>query len=581
MDLLDTRDMLELLVTGGSVVDGTGAPRRPADVAVRDGRIVAVEAPGTITEPAAHHIDAGGLVVAPGFVDVHTHYDPQVLWDPLATPSSLHGVTTVIGGNCGFSIAPIDDDASAYLLPMLARVEGMSLAALEAGLDLGWDSFGSWLARLDGNLAVNAGFLVGHSTIRRVVMGDAAVGRPATDAQLDAMVELLHASLADGGLGLSTSLAAAHNDHHGDPVPSRSSTHAELLELARAVRDHDGTTLEMIPSIEPYFGEPEYELMTAMSLAADRPLNWNLLGVRPGEEDQRASKLAASDHARDQGARVVALTLPDVSRMRLNLLTGVLYDTLPEWGPVMALPFGEKVRALRHPDVRRRLAGGAAQAAYRSWADLAATTVGDTHTAANRALQGRTFGSIASERGVDPIDAVVDVALADDLRTGLYPPVTGDDDDTWKARAELWRDVRVLPGGSDAGAHLDMMMTFGCHTALLGTAVRDRGLLSLEDAVRLMTDAPARLYGLRERGRITPGFAADLVVFDPDRLAPAPVEMQHDLPGGAWRLSGGAVGIEHVVVNGREVLTAGRATGDTPGTALRSGRDTETVLASA
>ena len=254
------------------------------------------------------------------------------------------------------------------------------------------------------------------------------------------MAALLDAALADGGLGFSTSLATAHNDHHGDPVPSRAADRIELLELARVVRDHAGTTLEMIPSIEPFFGAPEYELMTAMSLAADRPLNWNLLGVRPGEEDQRFSKLAASDHAREHGAHVVALTLPDVSRMRLNVLTGVLYDTLPNWGPVMALPFAEKVRALRDPEVRRRLAAGCAEASYRSWADLGATAVGDTHSEATHPLRGRTLGAIAAERGIDAIDALAEVALADDLLTGFYPPVVGDDDETWKARAELWRD---------------------------------------------------------------------------------------------------------------------------------------------
>ncbi|HEU4427579.1 MAG TPA: amidohydrolase family protein, partial [Myxococcota bacterium] len=235
--------MLDVRIDGGTLVDGTGAPGRVGSLGIRDGKIVAL---GEVSEPAKRVIDATGRVVAPGFVDIHTHYDAQVFWDPTISPSSYHGVTTVVGGNCGFSIAPLTPEAGAYLMPMLARVEGMPIETLKAGVPWDWSTFGEYLAKLDGKLALNAGFLVGHSAIRRVVMKERAVGHEATPEELAQMVELLQKSLREGGLGFSTSLAATHNDGDGEPVPSRHASREEVVALARAIRDLPGTTLEAI-----------------------------------------------------------------------------------------------------------------------------------------------------------------------------------------------------------------------------------------------------------------------------------------------------------------------------------------------
>jgi N-acyl-D-aspartate/D-glutamate deacylase len=568
--------MLDCKIAGASVVDGTGSARRRADVGISEGRITAV---GEVDGPARRTIDATGLVVAPGFIDIHTHYDAQVFWDPSASPSPFHGVTTVVGGNCGFSIAPLAPEHADYVRRMLAKVEGMPIEALEAGLDWDWGPYGDWLDRLDGGLMVNAGFLVGHSAVRRAVMGEAAVGSKASEEQLAAMVRLLHESLAAGGLGFSSSRAPTHNDGDGRPVPSRSATTEELVTLAAAVRDHPGTTLEFIPTVGA-FEEEHMDLMASLSLAANRPLNWNLLAVTSQNPDGAANQLKASDYAAERGARVVALAVADPVEVRLTFLSGFILEALPGWSSTMSLAPAEKMKALSDPDERRRLRDGAASpdaGMLRAMANWKTMRIAETFSPVNDGLSGRLVGDIAAERGEDPFDTLVDIVVADELRTGLLLPARGDDPESWRLRADLWRDPRVVIGASDAGAHLDMLATFIYTTSLVGPSVRDRQLLPLEEAVHLITDVPARLYGIRDRGRIAEGCHADIVVFDEERVAPRPVATRFDLPRGAGRLYAEADGIEHVLVNGTEIVGPDGLGDQRPGTLLRSGRDTDTV----
>jgi|tagenome__1003787_1003787.scaffolds.fasta_scaffold20947793_2 N-acyl-D-aspartate/D-glutamate deacylase len=560
---------LDLVVRRGLVADGTAAPARRADVGVRDGRIVDV---GDITDDATQTIDADGLVVAPGFVDLHTHYDAQVLWDPGVTPSPLHGVTTVIGGNCGFSIAPLGAGNVDYIQRMMTRVEGMSLAALQTGPAWDWDTFGDYLDRVEGHLAINAGFLAGHSTIRRFAMGADATQRAATADEIARMVAVLHESLAAGALGFSSSLGDAHTDGDGAPVPSRAADRTEFLALAGALRDHDGTMLEFIPAVGEISTE-RMNLMADMSLAADRPLNWNLLGsLSPTEIYEQ--QLVASDVAAAKGAHVVALTLPDLMRMRASRLL----ESLPGWKDVVRLPDAERRAAVQQPETRARLRAGVADAAANG---LAAMARFDLIEIAEGPLAGRTVDDVARERNVEPADVLVDVVLPDRLAlTLILPslvPSLGASQEGWAARAAIWRDPRVLLGGSDAGAHIDLMCHGNYPSVVLGHAVRERQVIGVEEAVHLMTDRPARLLGLRGRGRVATGWCADLTIFDPERIGSEPAEVRNDLPAGGERLYANARGIEHVIVGGRTAVTGGSLTGELAGTLLRSGRDTQTV----
>jgi len=568
--------VLDLLIRDGTVVDGTGAPARRADVGIRDGRVVEI---GSVNEPAAKLIDAAGLMVTPGFVDLHTHYDAQLFWDPAATPSPLHGVTTVIGGNCGFSLAPAGPEHADYLARMMARVEGMPLSALEH-LDWKWTSFGDWLSGLDRQVAVNAGFLVGHSALRRAAMGDAAVEKEASEDQLEAMKKLLHRSYEEGALGFSTSQAPTHNDGAGGPVPSRFATRPEFEALCRVTSEHPGTTLELIVAgCLNGFSDEEVEFMTSLSLLAQRPANWNVLGVSAMNPGATEHQLAASDAAASKGATLVALTLPHTMKIRLSFEHGAIIDGLPGWRELFGLDKARRIEVLSDPDQRRKLDEGARSkeagilGALADWRHL---IIDETFSEENSRYEGRTVGDVAKEKDKEPFDALVDVVIADDLRTGLRPPI-GESEADWELRAKTWLDPRSIVGGSDAGAHLDVMCGAIYSTSMLGDGVRARGLLSWEEAVRQLTDVPARLYGLRDRGRISQGWWADLVVLDPTRIGHRPERTRDDLPGGASRLYAEAEGIEHVLVNGVEIVKAGEVSGETPGMILRSGKDTETV----
>jgi N-acyl-D-aspartate/D-glutamate deacylase len=576
--------MLDLLIRDAEIVDGTGAPARHGDVGVSDGRIVAVAPVGQVDDLAAKTVDAQGQTLAPGFVDLHTHYDAQLFWDPTASPSVQHGVTTVFGGNCGFTLAPAASDQHDYLTRMLARVEGMPLDALRAGLDWGWKSFGDWLDRLDGRIAINAGFLVGHSALRLAAMGSDAVGGEATPEQIERMVAVLHDALDAGGLGLSTSQSPTHNDGSGQPVPSRSASREELVALAGGLRDHPGTTLEaIIAGCLSGFTDDDIALLTDMSVAANRPLNWNLLGVSAANPAGHERQLRAWEVASQRGGRVVALTLPQAMKIRLSFLSGFVLDGLPGWRDTMHLPVPERLVALADPEVRRRLAEGASSkeaGMLRGLAQWDRLIIAETFAPENADATGRSVGEVAAARGGEPFDTLLDIVIADGLRTGLTPPLTGDDAADWRMRAEVWRHPGAVIGGSDAGAHLDMMCGAIYTTSLLGKGVREHQVVTLEEAVRLVTDVPARFYGLTERGRIAPGWHADLVMFDPATIGHGPERTRYDLPSGAPRLVADAQGISSVLVGGVEVCRDGAATGALPGTVLRSGRDTETVSAS-
>ena len=568
--------MFDVVIRNGLVIDGTGAPGQIADVALNDGRIAAV---GEVSESGAREIDAKGLVVAPGFVDIHTHFDAQVFWDTTLSPSPLHGVTTVISGNCGFTIAPLEPEHGDYMMQMLARVEGMPLTSLQQGVPWNWRTFGEYLDAIDGSLMPNAGFLVGHSALRRTVMGERSVGEFASEDELKAMKELLAESIEAGGLGLSSSWAKTHNDADGDAVPSRHASQRELVELCAVLKDSPAVALEFIPTIER-FDDEVYQLLTDMSVAADKPLNWNVIFVNARQADLIEEKLQASDFAAQQGGRVIALTAPMPAESRLSFESGFLLDTLHGWLEPMALSNQQKLELLSDPERRNKLNEDAQKpSAFRGVARWERLTVGEVSKEDLKHLEGRTIGDIAEELGKTPWETLCEIVVEDDLKTGLYPPAAGDNEESWALRQQLWNDERCLIGASDAGAHLDFLATFNYSTYLLAAA-RDRNLLSLESAVQKLTDVPARLYGLKDRGRIEDGWCADLVVFDPDKVAPADIEVREDLPGGAWRLYSEAIGVHHVFINGEQAVLDGQFTDARPGTLLRSGRDTEPVTAS-
>ncbi|WP_107092320.1 N-acyl-D-amino-acid deacylase family protein [Streptomyces sp. NRRL B-1140] len=575
------RPVLDHVIKGATVVDGTGAAGRTADVGIKDGRIAVI---GEVTREARTTEDATGLVLTPGFVDPHTHYDAQLFWDPYATPSLNHGVTTVVGGNCGFTLAPLHpgrpEDAD-YTRRMMSRVEGMALVALEEGAPWSWHSFGEYLGALEGRIAVNAGFMVGHCALRRYVMGPDAVGGQPTRQQLGAMVRLLREAMDAGAWGLSTTQSSSHSDGDGQPVASRHARPAELLALSRAVGECEGTQIEaIVAGCLDQFSDAEIDLFVEMSAVAGRPLNWNVLTIDAAVPERVPRQLLASEQARKAGGRVVALTMPILTPMNMSLGTFCALNLIPGWGPVLGLPVPERIERLRDPDVRAELlrrANSKEAGVFRRLANFGRYVIGDTYSEANAGLTGRVVKDIAEERRLEPFACLVEICANDGLRTVLWPMPTDNDPASWALRAQTWQHEDVLLGGSDAGAHLDRMCGAPYTTRFLGDCLRGRKLVGLEQAVKMLTDDPARLFGLRERGRIREGWHADLVLLDPERVDAGPATLVHDLPGDSPRLDSRALGVRAVWVNGVEAIRDDVVNGAVPGRVLRSGRDTETV----
>jgi N-acyl-D-aspartate/D-glutamate deacylase len=513
-------------------------------------------------------------------VDVHTHFDAQVFWDGALTPSPLHGVTTALAGNCGFTIAPLPDAAEDrdYLLRMLARVEGMPLDALRSGVPWSWTTTDEYFAAIEGNLGINAGFMVGHSALRRTVLGADAVTREAAPAEVVAMCRLAHESLEAGALGISSSYSETHNDAEGNVVPSRQASREEFRALFRVAGEHAGTSLELIPPVAPRFEPWVMDFMADLSTAAQRPLNWNILLVAASSLDNCRQKLTAGDVARARGGKVVALTMPVSFGLRLSFRSGFILDAIPGWEQIMFAPIEEKLAVLSDREARRhlnQLAQDPSNPLFRA-ANWGAKVIFDVVAPENEQYRGRRVSEIAAQEGREPWDVLCDIAVADELYTSFGSVPAPEPEDDWTARLEVWRSGNAVIGASDAGAHLDMLSTFSFTTEMLRQAVRERGLLPFEEAVAMLTDVPARLYGLRQRGRVAEGYYADVVVLDPQTVASKEVTMRMDLPGRAGRLYAEADGIEHVLVNGSPIVRRGKLTDARPGVLFRSGRDTET-----
>ena len=563
---------LDLKIVGGTLVDGTGVERRRADLGIRDGRIVAV---GDVPATARETVDAGGRVVAPGFVDIHTHYDAQVLWDPLLTVSPWHGVTTAVLGNCGFGVAPTRPQHRDLILRTLERVEGMSLAALEAGLGRDWpfESFPEYLDALERvPLGINVAVMVGHTPVRLWVMGDEATTRAATAEEVAQMRDLVAQAMDAGAVGFATSVSKVHIGYAGRPVPSRLAAFDEMLELARAVGASGHGLIHYNVGREPL-----WEAYEALHAASGRPVVWtSLLAGSLGPGSHRAHlERAAQQRARGLPIHGQGACRP--IQFEFDFRSPVVFDTWASFEPVRQAADEAGRRAIYadpafRARVKRQVAGRGPDDAWFAGKEAE----GDTRRAAFRELSiswaadatltERRLIDLARERGVDPVDLMFDLALGSELRMRWRIALLNFDEDEV---GEILQDPHVVLGLGDGGAHMSQLCD-ACHpTYLLGHWVRERGALSLEEAVRRLSSQPAEVFGLHDRGRIAPGLPADLVVFDPATVGAGPLQRVHDLPAGEDRLVSHPSGIEAVFVNGQRLPPPGHPAATTAGRLLR------------
>jgi N-acyl-D-aspartate/D-glutamate deacylase len=564
--------MADLVIRGARICDGTGAPAEPGEIAVAGGRITTT---GVVGERGTVEVDAAGLVCAPGFIDLHTHYDCQLFWDPEASPSPWHGVTTVVMGNCGLTLAPCRDEHRDTLLRLLAFVEGMPLDTLRAAIPWEWRTFGEFLAALERRgTAVNVGAFVGHSSIRLDVLGADAVERPATAEECRAMVGEVRDAMVAGALGWSTSRSPTHFfADDGKPAPSRLADDAELLALAGALAEFEHGVIEVAPQSTLAGADEkvaEQHTFAAWARASGKAVSWAPLFESPYHAGATERCLADAAAYQESGVMVVPQVGCRPLELRFDFLhPGFGLDNNPFWRPIFQEPLDARRRRFADPAFRQVLAtaprGFVAHLAP-GWDRLVLRVAA---TAATRAHQDCSVAAVAKERGCEPVDAFCDLVLADDLAGQWGALVMNFEEDKVE---RLLRHPAAVVALSDAGAHLDTLCDQGFTTYLLGHWVRTRQRLGLEEAVRLVTSVPAARYGLRGRGRIAPGYAADLVLFDPDRVGMRPTEVVHDLPEGKPRLLQRAAGVEWVFVGGGAVVERGKPTGRRPGRVLRGGR---------
>jgi N-acyl-D-aspartate/D-glutamate deacylase len=555
----------DLIIKNGMVVDGTGFSRYRADVAIEGGRIAEI---GKIRGAAATTIDADGLFVAPGIIDLHTHYDAQPFWDKLCTSSIWHGVTTVLTGNCGLTLAPLRPEHREEMLATFCCVEDLPVASLSAVLRWSWETFDQFLDAIDHGLGVNMMPLVGHNPLRLSAMGQAAWERAATSDEIATMQSLLRAALEAGAWGWSTTVSPTHAGPKGQPVPTRLAANDERLALGRTLGEYNRGVIEILPPGAAQPDEADKQHLLDVALTSGRPVFFLTFDAEPRDYVERA--------ARD-GAQLYALLRVIPFNPKFTLKKTTFFANLDVWDIVMALRLEDRLRVLADPAKRAELREAALQRQRRrpgvpgrfiKWSGIVVSKV---VLPKNRALEGRGLAELAQEQGKHVADVMLDLALEERLETEFQLLTRSPEEDV--SLAEFVKTGHAVPSQSDAGAHLNTnFCTAGESSYVLGQWVRERRLLSLEDAIRRYTFQPARIMGLHDRGLVREGLAADLVVFDLARIGVREDEISHDGPNGAPRRVQGAEGVEYVVGGGEVVLDHGKHTGALPGRVLRAGR---------
>jgi N-acyl-D-amino-acid deacylase len=556
----------DLLIKNGRIVDGSGMPSFRGDVAVKNGRIVEM---GRLSGPAERVIDAGGQIVAPGFIDNHCHYDAQVTWDPLCSYSCDHGATTVIFGNCSLALAPVRRGGEKRLAEFLSYVEAIPMEVLNT-IEFDWETVPQYMNRLAGNLGVNVGNLIGHSAVRYYVMGDECQKRTATDDEIAQMRQIVRDGIEAGALGLSVSRNQGHYDPQGVHIPALWADEKEIFALGDVLREL-GTGI--IQSGGGNGAEMKDGLMSRLSEATGRIVVYNNLSQSMRRPDQWKKQMAQVDATTAKGVRAFPMCTPNRITDFFTLRNCQEFRGLPTWHPILLSSDEEKLRAYSNPAIRKKLHAEAVEfkvdtpppGICSTWWDY--MVLQRAILPKNKPLEGKTLGQIAQMQGKGIIDAFLDLAVEENLDSEwLHGEINVDD----AAVAKILTYPNAVIGLSDGGAHVQFQAGFGFSTRLLAEWVRDKGVMSLEQAVRRLTFDPATIFGLYDRGLLRPGMAADIVIFDPDTVRPLPTDIVRDFPAGGWRVREAAAGITATIVNGAVLLENGKHTGALPGRVLRN-----------
>jgi len=554
----------DLVIKNGMLVDGTGAPARRADVAITGGTIAEV---GRVTDGAARVIDADGLVVAPGFIDPHTHYDAQICWDGAVTPSSWHGVTSVIMGNCGVGIAPCKPKAREVAMRDLVNVEAIPFDVLNMGITWDWETFPEFIeAAARRSPSLNLGFLAPLTPFRHYVMGEASMERAATPDETAQIKALLGEAIDAGAFGFSTTILNQHVGYQGRPLACRNASRDELKAYANALKERGKGAIEIALTRKiAVMDDEEYELLDFLLRESGQHVTFLALFDRDDIPEAVRDTLRKAAPLIARGARPQTSPLP-LTR-DINMRNPFSFAAFPSWNrvfvdkskPAQAAVYADPAfRNQFREELKRPMAFG-------NWERI---NVHEVQSPALKALEGRSVADIAREQGKDGVDAFLDLTLKDDLDVEFTMASFNTRVDRM---AEILNDKSVLVALGDGGAHVDMLCDAGYPTYLLGTWVRERQALTLEEGVRRLTSDPAEVFGVRNRGRLAPGLAADVAVFDAARIGSTNRgERRFDLPGGAKRMVMPSRGVEYTVVNGVVTWADGKLTGATAGQVLRS-----------